>query len=671
MAHLHRGQAIEPLGPVDSAFYFVDDEKTPMNIGALTILSGKIPIEGLLKLLDERLHQAPIYRKRIVQAPFNLGEPGWVIDPEFAVQNHVFRATVPEPGTEEQLMEVAGRLVSGRLDRNRPLWRIYLIDGLSGGRSALLFKVHHCMVDGLSAVELFTLLFDLTPDPPPGRRPPVYDPPDLPSPRQLLTDAIRTAIPHRLKVVKKLGGDVGRLWEVVSDKERRRAALMGVANLINDNLRPIKKLMINGRNTGQITLAWAEFSLAEVRAIRAVRPGASVNEVMLTLLGAAVGRYLKTHHEHAQQDFLRVLVPVNMRMETEKGTLGNRIAVLPMDIPLYSTDPLERLGATVTYSNTMKNSSLSIGVDLVLTLPALIPAPAQPLLWGFAPTVFALLAHTWCTNVAGPQIPVYVLGQQMTSSYGFFPLNPSMGLACVILSYNQKITMTLIADAGIIPDVNEMAGYLKAAFIELRNAAKVPSIPPVVLGEVPKAAPEPVVVPPAAPKTEPATAPNAEPAAATPATTIAESLHVPSTPNGSSGKRHLFSEEWAQAYQQAINSNPNYYKASRGWENGPLAFIMRASPRDGYPSGSAVLLDLHKGECRAAHHVPVEEALSRAEYVIEGDYPSWMGVLAGHTSPLMLIIRGKLRLRKGSLSKLMPFTQSAQELVASAQRIEQ
>lgn len=235
--------------------------------------------------------------------------------------------------------------------------------------------------------------------------------------------------------------------------------------------------------------------------------------------------------------------------------------------------------------------------------------------------------------------------------------------------------MTLIADAGIIPDVNELAGYLRTAFTELRNAAKVPSMPPVVLGEVLKAPPEPVMA--ATPAAKPESAANGEASHHTegaapveaPAT-LAEGIHAPNTPNGSNGKRRLFSEEWAQAYQHAINGNPNYYKASRGWEAGPLAFIMRASPRDGYPSGSAVLLDLHKGECRAAHNVTVEEALSRAEYVIEGDYPSWIGVLTGHTSPLMLIIRGKLRLRKGALNKLMPFTQSAQELVASAQRIE-
>ena len=474
---MNKRSHLEILGPVDTAFYYVDRPETPMNIGALTIYEGKIPFDEFFKLVDERIYRAPLYQQRVIQAPLTLGQPSWVLDPDFYVGNHVFRVELPSPGTEEQLRELTGHLISGMLDRAKPLWEIYLIDGLEGDRTAVLFKVHHCMVDGLAAVELFTMMMDLTPETPPSAdRRPSYDPPYLPNATQMITTAIRADLPHRWGVIKKIGSDLGHLGSVLGDKEKRRQAFVGLANLINDNLSLIKQLPINGQNTGKMTVGWAEFSLAEVRAIRA-NYQASVNDVMLTILGGGLDLYLGDRAENVKQEFLRALVPVNMRMEAEKHNYGNRISVLPVDIPLGIRDPVERLQKIANYSQVMKQSSLTFGLDIVLTLPSLYPSFAQPLVWEIAPRAFSLLAHTWCTNVAGPQIPTYILGHQMQQCFGYFPLNPSMGLACVILSYNQRITMTLIADAGIIPDVLHLRDCLQEAYLALRQAANIPEIP--------------------------------------------------------------------------------------------------------------------------------------------------------------------------------------------------
>ncbi len=707
-------QRNQVLGPVDMAFFYVDTPETPMNIGAVAIFDGKIDYDQLKQLVAARIHTAPLYQQRIVQAPLRFGPPVWAFDTDFSVENHVFKMTLDPPGTIGQLRLLAGQLTSGMLDRSKPLWEMYLIDGLEDDRCAIFFKVHHCMVDGIAAVKIITLLMDLTPDVPDLPPPPPYTPPPLPSTPELLFDAFDRFVPDRLDVFRKIAHDAQMIGSVLGDKERRRKLLVGMANLINDNLRPIKKLPINGKNSGKMALAWAEFSLAEVRAIKA-HHGASVNDVMLTVLGGAVEAYVARHGGRGGQDFLRALVPVNVRADDEEGQFGNRISVLPVDIPFGIVNPLERLRHTVEYTRLMKQSSLSTGLDLALTLPSLALASVQPLVWGLAPSVFAFLAHTWCTNVAGPQIPVYLLGHKLLHAYGFFPLNPSNGMACVIFSYNQRITMTLVADMAIIPDVTELRADLEQSYEALRKAAKVQpqdALPAVMSKPRPQPiALEPVAVSaPAAPTGETAGAePAAEVAAAAPqlvseprpapaAASDGAQLAVSGVPRVSANSHSdvlpaveaaqaaerapeptakpdepepvtLFSEPWAQQYMAAINASRAYYNASTRWDAGSLTFVLKPAPRHGYPTERAVWLDLHRGRCRDAHSLPPDEARRRAAFIIEGEYDTWMDVLNGRAQPLPLIMRGKLRLSKGSLMRLMPFTQSAQELIKCAQGI--
>ena len=718
------------LGPVDTAFLYLETPEAPMNIGAISVFEGDIPFESFVKLVDSRLHRTPLYRQRVIQPPLNLGPPVWLHDPDFFIENHIFRLRLEAPADDEQLRELAGHLISSMLDRRKPLWEVYLVEGLTGDRTAIIFKIHHCMVDGLAAVDLFTMLFDLTPETEPAPRKPIYDPPNLPSRADLILETAIRDIPHKFNMLRKLGGDLSFMGNVLGDKEKRRKALIGMANIINDNITPIKKLAINGSNSGRQQVAWVEFSLAEVRAIKSGR-GASVNDVMLSVLGAAIERYTRDYPTNASQNFVRVLVPVNMRLEKERNDHGNRISVLPVDVPFGKTSPLDRLEAVQQYTTMLKESSLSNSLDVMLTVPALAPAITQPLVWRTAPLAFSLLAHTWCTNVAGPQIPVYVLGHQMLHSYGFFPLNPSMGLACVVMSYNQRITMTLIADSAIVPDVSEIAEHLQSAYLALRRAAKVQEIEPIALTPsraephtqpaasapaqvthsnnnhrdepvaeavrqtVTETAAEAVASEQAAtdedtvasapvPDADAADTIDEEPTAevtAQPVDEIADEPEPEPTPDPEpepesapiedkpQGKPVLFSEAWAQAYAEALNNSQDYYRASTKWTAGPLTFIMRASPKHGIRTDSAVFLDLYRGKCREAKAMPPGPATQQASFVIEGDYEVWMKVLSGQAQPLPMIVRGKLRLKKGSMTKLLPFTQSSQELIRCAQAI--
>jgi len=660
------------FGPVDNAFFYVESPETPMNIGALVYLSGRLDFEAFERYVDARLHLAPRYRHRALQAPFGLGMPTWAPDPDFYIGNHVMRITLDEPGSDEQLRELVGQLLSTTLDRSKPLWELYIIDG-HGDASVAFFKVHHCMIDGISAIELFTLMVELSPEYViDDERKPLFDPPPLPSPPQQIFDAIMNDLPYKWGILNKVGNHIANLASLLTDRNKRLKALVGMAHLLNDSSLPVKKLPINGQNTGRQVLIGAEFSLAEVRAIRQAA-NASINEVMLTILASALQAYTrKRSSDH--YPFIRILIPVNVRAEDEKGTFGNRISMLPIDIPFDIADPLSRLRTVASVSEVMKDSELSETVDMLLTLPSLFPNPTQPLIWGIAPALFGAVAHTWCTNVAGPQIPLYLMGHEIRHIYGYFPLNPGMGLACVVMSYNQKITMTLVVDTGIVNEVEELYHHLRAAFMELKQAAKVADMPPIAVKQVStgaETAPTESVPPIKAAEyvPSPVVAMAEAPVEVSAVTRLAQP--TPPSRNGTTQAEgyKLFSDEWAKAFAQVINASMSYRKASTGWTAGSLAFVMRPSPVHGFTAPAAVWMDLHKGECRSARAISEREAMQLAAFVIEGEYASWMEALSGKSSPFKMLANGKLKLKKGALLRLTPHTASAQELLKCAQRV--
>lgn len=672
---MHEYSAI--LGPVDSAFYYVERPETPMNIGALTIFDGKVDFDELVKHIDSRLHQIPRYRDKVIQAPFNLGQPTWIPDPNFYIGNHVKRVCLDAPATEAELHTLAGKLLSCVLDRSRPLWKIYVIEGMPD-QTALFFKVHHCMVDGLAAVELFTFLMDVrkeTPPEPPAHKP-LFDPHPLPNPVELTVDSFVRDVRQQFHMLRKLSTETLRLGTMFTDREKRLKMLVAVAHLLNNNLRPIRKLPINGRNSGLETMVWAEFPLDEIHAIRA-QCGASVNDVMLALLTKAIERYTN-ELGGTEQSFLRVLVPVNVRDEDEKGEYGNRISVLPVDTPFNIPDPLEHLKAVTRASKVMKESSLAFSVDLLLTLPSLLPALAHLPLWNVAPAAFSLLAHLWCTNVAAMPVPVYLLGHEMKRVYGFFPLNPSMGLASVIVSYNGRITISLIADQAIVKEPSKLVDYLTDAYYDLagklperkvaeRAEAEVMALPPKEVVSKNGYSSEPVKIEPV--KVEPL------PIIVQPGAGLPVGLPVTVEPLQQSApilvreRCKLFSDGWAKLLQEEINRSESYRSVSLNWTAGSLAFVMETTPNHGFDTPAAVWFDLYRGVCRSARALSLHEAMQEAVFVIQGAYPAWMDVLSGKAAPLLMLTNGRLKLKKGTLLRLLPHTRSAGELVHCAQRV--
>src|SRR6266571_672241 len=286
------------LSTQDASFLYFEREEAPLHIGSIAVLEGDLSYERLLEAISNKLHLIPRYLQRAVPGPFNIAHPSWEWDPDFDIKRHIKEVTIEGPGNDRQLTALAANLFAPMLDRQKPLWEMYLVHGLEHGRSAIVSKVHHCLVDGVSGIELLMIVFDVSPNPIPVEPPAREPPPPIPGPAALLTDAVwdnladgiaRAAELQRTLVESALEGDnrrrrMLRAWETVAPYLRQ----------------PVDRAPFNKPLRGNRTLAVSEFSFAEIRAIRAAC-GGTVNDVVLAVLGGALGRYLELHGQKTQE----------------------------------------------------------------------------------------------------------------------------------------------------------------------------------------------------------------------------------------------------------------------------------------------------------------------------------------------------------------------------------
>lgn len=469
------------LTPMDAAFLYIERTEQPMHVGAVCLFEGKIPFTKFMRNLESRLHLIPRYRQRVVFAPMNLGHPTWEDDSAFDIRNHVLRHSAPAPGGELELRAMGEKLLTPVLDREKPLWELHLIEGLAGNRTGVVFKVHHCMVDGVSGIGLGYVLFDMVPDVPKIAKP-RFKPAPMPEPGKLLQDALRDtavdSLEHWTRFQRKLL-DFGRDIDTV----QIRHALKKFGSTMGNFLLPFSSMPFNVPLSGKRRMHWSAFTFADARAVRAVC-GGTVNDVALAVIGGAVRKYLLEAGDTKKMPrHLRVLVPVNVREEHERGQLGNRISFLPVEVPLHLEDPVERLQSIHLYTREMKEakvaSSISLMFDVVMGSPA--PLYAAGLGTVSRPAIQSLMglfsaippANMIVTNVPGPQIPLYTVGHRMLAFYPTLPVAMEMGVNFAITSYDQKLYITLSGDGQASDDIDMIGRYIEEAFHELREAAAV------------------------------------------------------------------------------------------------------------------------------------------------------------------------------------------------------
>ena len=451
----------------DAFFLYFERPHAPLHVGSLGIFEGTIPIEKTREGLASRLHLIPRYRQRPVFPPLLGGYPSWEDDPAFDINRHVRLLDLPKPVTEKRLHEVCAEIFAEPLPRDRPLWEMIVIQGLSGNRTAYVTKVHHCLVDGVSGVELTLAILDVSPSPPP---PPAADP-WVPKPLPSAPGSWLEGI------VDQIAGGMIAVTEWQRDLLDPR-----------EGLRLISELSAAGRQAVTAAMQWpapapwnkpvgkdrrigfVKMPFQEVRAIRSGL-GGTVNDVVLTILGGALGRYLRSNGKLAEDARLRLMIPVNVRTEEQRGTMGNRVSMMLPQIPVGIADPIARLNAIRSEMDALKASDQGAAFDRLLGLvengPAAFSAIAGRV--GLLPGMINLA----CTNVPGPLIPLYGSGHRMHDMFPLLPLAGDMGLGVAIMSYDQSLYWGITSDPKIVPDVDAIARLVEEEFRTLREAAGV------------------------------------------------------------------------------------------------------------------------------------------------------------------------------------------------------
>jgi diacylglycerol O-acyltransferase len=453
------------LTGLDSSFLHLEHGGSHMHVAAAMVFAGVAPdYEDLAAQIATRLHLVPRYRQRLAFVPFGQGRPVWVDDPHFNVAFHVRHTALPSPGDEAQLRRLCGRVFSQGLDRSRPLWELWLVEGLAGDRFALLSKTHHALVDGVSGVDIATVLFDTAADPSPGGPPPEWIPRPLPSGAQLLADALleRATVPGEIArgVRATLRGP-----RHVAERLGRAAVGVGAVARVMQSAPPSP---LNVRIGPHRRFAWTSAELGDFKTVKNAL-GGTVNDVVLAVVAGALGRYLERHEKLEPDLVLRAMVPVSVRADTERGALGNRVAAMWSPLPVGMPDPVERLLTISRVMDGVKQSGQAVGAQVITELTGFAP-----------PTIMAQAARLQArqrmfnlvvTNVPGPQFPLFMLGHRLEAMYPMVPLAARQALGIAIMSYDGRVHFGLNADYDALADIEDFAGDLRAAIAELVAAA--------------------------------------------------------------------------------------------------------------------------------------------------------------------------------------------------------
>ncbi len=461
--------AYERLSAQDATFLWAEQENAPMHVGAVGILEsgplrndqGGVDFARYRRAIESVLHWIPRYRQKIAWTPLE-GWPVWVDDRHFDLGYHLRHLSLARPGTLEQLKELASRILARRLDRSRPLWEIWVIEGLEGGEQfALLNKVHHCMIDGVAGAGLAQILMS----PSAGAElsePVAYMPRPVPTGAELLRDSLRTRARQPLDALRALLSRPPEAPALADDAWRRVRAL---GELTRFGLRPASETPINGELGPHRRLDWLTMPLGDVLELRSVL-GCSVNDVVLATVTGALRRYLfRRRVDPAKLDF-RVAAPVSVRKDGDARAQGNHVSTWIVTLPLAEKDPIAQVAALRERTAELKRSQAALGADTVMKLAEWLP----PALIEAGVGIASGPANTIVTNVPGPQFPLYTIGAPMLGMYPMVPLLPGVGLGIALFSYDGKLCWGFNADYELVSDLRAFHDDVCAAFEELRRA---------------------------------------------------------------------------------------------------------------------------------------------------------------------------------------------------------
>jgi diacylglycerol O-acyltransferase len=455
------------LSGLDASFLHLErDGTTHMHVASTTLFEGPAPPYIQFRdHIESRLHLVPRFRQKLRFIPFGQGRPVWVDDPHLNLAYHVRHTSLPEPGSEQQLRILAARIFSQQLDRSKPLWEIWLVEGLKGGRFAVIGKSHHAMVDGVSGVDITTVLYDTEKEP--------LDPPKpldrwVPDPEPNDAELLAEALVERAVNPREIARGMRRIMRGPRRALRRAAdavvaagtfAWAGIAappSPFNFDVGPHRRF------------AWVRSSLADMKQVKN-ELGGTVNDVILTAVAGALGRYMRARGHATVGLELRAMVPVSVRTAEQHGALGNQVTTMMAPLPVWCEDPARRLELVRQSLGDLKESKQAMGATLLTQLADFAP----PTIAGQAARLQA--RQRWfnlvVTNIPGPQFPLYVMGRRMERVFPMVPLAKNQGLCIGVMSYDGQVNFGLIGDFDGMPDLDDLAKELEASIAELIEAA--------------------------------------------------------------------------------------------------------------------------------------------------------------------------------------------------------
>jgi diacylglycerol O-acyltransferase len=463
--------ANDRLTGLDASFLHLEDESAHMHVAAVMTFEGSPPPhDELVEGIRSRLHLVPRYRQKLAFVPFGQGRPRWVDDPHFNIRYHVRHTALPEPGSEDQLKNLAGRVFSQRLDRDKPLWEMWIVEGLDGGdRFAVLSKTHHALVDGVSGIDIMSILFDTKPEPdsPPPAEEKRWLPAPTPSSAQLLGEALyeRATVPAEIvRGARALVRGPRRIAEAAV------GSLAGVGSMVRASLSPAPKTPYNERIGPHRRFTWVRMSLADVKSIKDAL-GGTVNDVMLATVTGALGRHLRRRGVDTDGMELKAMVPVSVRPQEARGALGNQVAAMMAPLPVGLQDPVSRIERISEAMSHLKSGGQAVGAQVLTELTGFAP----PNIMSQASRLIARqrMFNLVVTNVPGPQFPLYLMGRKLEGLFPMVPLAPNQAVGIAIMSYNGTINFGLVGDFDLMSDLDDLAGDLQASLAELADAAGV------------------------------------------------------------------------------------------------------------------------------------------------------------------------------------------------------
>lgn len=463
IAHGHR------ISALDASFLHLEKAGARLHVASVTVFDGPAPpYDELRELIESRLHLVPRFRQRLAGVPLDQGRPVWVDDPHFNLPYHLRHAGLPAPGSEEQLKNLAGRLFAQRLDRTKPLWELWLVDGLQDDRFALVAKSHHALVDGVEAVDITTVLFDTAASAPPPEPAAGWTPRPLPSSAQLLTDALfeRVTRPGELaRTARAVVRTPRRLLQGARDGLQSRGALRFAG------LRPAPTTPLNVKVGPHRRYTWVDAELAELQRVKDSL-GGTVNDAVLAAVAGALGRFLRHRGVDTAGLQLRALVPVLVRGEEHGRAMGSEVAPMWVALPVGIEDPVRQHAAIRDATSDLEDAHHAIGARTLTELAGFAP-----------PTIMSQAARLQqgqrffnlvVTNVPGPQQPLYLLGRRLRALYPVVPLAGNQALGVAVMSYDGRLGFGLLGDYDALADLDTLADMLRRSMHALTDGASIP-----------------------------------------------------------------------------------------------------------------------------------------------------------------------------------------------------